>query len=83
MRLSTLLDQIGRTQYDPLREVMLKMLAYSIWKDHPDASVIRAVFGFVALTTAEEVMEGKTESYYFLYAYDFTFRERPDTAPAN
>ncbi len=83
LRLSTLLDQIGRTEYDPLREVMLKMLAYSMWEAHPDASVIRAVFGFVALSTAEEAMEGKTESYYSLYAYDFTFRERPDTAPAN
>lgn len=83
LRLSTLLDQIGRTQYDPLREVMLKMLAYSIWKDHPDASVIRAVFGFVALPTADDVIEGKTESYYFLYAYDFSFRKHPDKAPPN
>ena len=29
MRLTTLLDYIGRTQYEPLRELMLKNLAYS------------------------------------------------------
>jgi hypothetical protein len=75
VRVATLLDQLGRTGYDQMREIMIKMLAYSVWQDHPDASVVRAVFGFVALPSIEEAKQGKTESYHFLYAYDFSFRE--------
>ena len=75
VRVATLLDQLGRTGYDQMREVMIKMLAYSVWQDHPDATVVRAVFGFVALPSIEEAKQGKTESYHFLYAYDFSFRE--------
>ncbi|PYL95670.1 MAG: hypothetical protein DME28_01715 [Verrucomicrobia bacterium] len=80
VRLATLLDQIGRTGYDPLREIMIKMLAYAAWQDHPDAIVVRAVFGFVALPKMDDVKQGKTESYHFLYAYDFSFRDHPDSA---
>jgi hypothetical protein len=75
VRVATLLDQLGRTGYDQMREIMIKMLAYSAWQDHPDATVVRAVFGFVALPSIEEAKQGKTESYHFLYAYDFSFRE--------
>jgi hypothetical protein len=80
VRLATLLDQIGRTGYDPLREIMIKMLAYAAWQDHPDAIVVRAVFGFVALPKMDDVKQGKTESYHFLYAYDFSFRDQADSA---
>ena len=75
VRVATLLDQLGRTGYDQMREIMIKMLAYSVWQDHPDATVVRAVFGFVALPSIDEAKQGKTESYHFLYAYDFSFRE--------
>jgi len=75
VRLATLLDQIGRTYYEPLREIMIKMLAYSVWQDHPQANQVRAVFGFVALPSLNEARQGKSESYHFLYAYDFSFHE--------
>lgn len=77
LRLTSLLDQIGRTQYDPLREVMLKMLAYSVWREHPGAIMIRTVFGYVDVPTAVDVKQGKKESYNFLYAYDFVFPSQP------
>jgi hypothetical protein len=73
LRLSSLLDQVGRTQFDPLREVMLKMLAYSTWREHPEATTIRTVFGYVDVPSIAEVKQGKKESYNFLYAYDFSF----------
>jgi hypothetical protein len=73
VRLPLLLDNIARTRYDPLRETMLKMMAFSIWREHRDASVIRAVFGFVKLPSITEFERGKEESYEFLYAYDFRF----------
>jgi len=73
VRLSTLLEYIGRTDYDPLREVMVKMLTYSIWQAHPDATTIRTVFGYIEEPDASEANKGKQESYKFLYAYDFRF----------
>jgi len=74
---SGLLEQIGRIQYDPLREMMLKMLARSAWKEHPDASMVRAVFGFVQVPSPAEVRLGKSETYRFMYAYDFSFAPGP------
>ncbi|MEP6686062.1 MAG: hypothetical protein ABJB22_04725 [Verrucomicrobiota bacterium] len=73
LRLVTLLDNIGDTHSDELREVMVKMLAYSVWRHHPDANMVRAVFGFALLPTAAEFRQGTRESYEFLYAYDFRF----------
>lgn len=78
MRLNNLFDYIAQTRYDALRVTMLKMLAYSIWREHPDATVIRTVFGVVVLPSAREIKEGGKESYEFLYAYDFSF-----SSPAN
>jgi hypothetical protein len=73
VRLPLLLDSIASTRYDPLRETMLKMMAFSIWREHRDASVIRAVFGFVKLPSIADFERGTEESYQFLYAYDFRF----------
>jgi hypothetical protein len=73
LRLATLLDNLGETRYDALREVMVKMMAYAIWRKHPDAAMIRAVLGWVILPTVAEFQQGKRESYEFLYAYDFRF----------
>ena len=72
-RLATLVDNIGRTDSDELREVMAKMMAYSLWQAHPDASMIRTVIGFASLPTAAEFRQGHRESHEFLYAYDFVF----------
>ncbi len=76
LRLSSLLDQIGRTPYEPLRQLMVKMLAYAIWQEHPEAISVRAVFGYVETPSTAESSEGKQETYNFLYAYDFSFRRQ-------
>jgi hypothetical protein len=73
LRVSSLLEQIGAVRYDPLRELILKMLAYASWQEHPTACKIRAVFGFVRIPSLAEFRRGETESYHFMYAYDFTF----------
>jgi hypothetical protein len=75
LRVATLLDKIGRPQYDPLREVMVKMLTYSVWREHSDATMIRAVFGTVMLPSVAEFEKGVRESNEFLFAYDFSFRK--------
>lgn len=74
LRVATLLDKIGRPQYDSLREVIIKMLASAVWREHSDATMIRAVFGIVMLPTAEEFQHGARESSEFLYSYDFDFQ---------
>jgi hypothetical protein len=72
LRVAGLLDEIGRTRYDPLREYMVRMLAYSTWRENPDVTMIRAVFGSINLPSISEFEHGKRESYEFLYAYDFS-----------
>jgi len=72
LRIAGLVDTIGRTPYDTLREILVKTLAQSIWRKHPDAQSIRAILAAVKLPTANEFKHGKRESYEFLYAYDFS-----------
>lgn len=74
LRVATLLGKIGRPEYDSLREVIIKMLASAVWREHSDATMIRAVFGVVTLPTAKEFQHGVRESSEFLYSYDFDFQ---------
>jgi hypothetical protein len=77
LRVAGLLDKIGRTPYEGLRELLVKMLAQSIWRQHPEVKTIRAMFGSARLPSLSEFERGKRESYDFLYAYDFSLREKP------
>jgi hypothetical protein len=77
LRIAGLLDSIGRTRYDTLREILVKTLAQSIWRKHPDVQSVRAIFGSVNLPSANEFEHGKRESYQFLYAYDFSPQNEP------
>jgi hypothetical protein len=76
LRLAGLLEEIARTRSDALREYMVKMLARSIWREHPDVTSIRAVFGSISFPSVAEFKRGKRESYEFLYAYDFSRTEK-------
>ncbi len=77
LRIAGLLDKIGRTHYEALRERLVKMVAKSIWQEHPEVKAIRAVFGSINLPSISEFERGGRESYEFLYAYDFSRREEP------
>jgi hypothetical protein len=77
LRVAGLLDEIGRTRSDPLREYIIKTLAASVWRAHPGLKTVRAVFGSLNLPSATEFEHGKRESYDFLYAYDFSLSEEP------
>jgi hypothetical protein len=84
LRVAALLDKIGRPQYEPLRDIMVRMLTQSVWRDHREATMIRAVFGSVTLPTIAEYERGGRESNQFLYAYDFEFTDdqpKKTTAP--
>jgi hypothetical protein len=82
LRVASLLDEIGRTRYDPLREYMIKTLAASVWRGHPSLKAIRAIFGSLNLPSPPEFEQGKRESYDFLYAYDFS-RDGTPAEPEN
>ena len=74
LRVASLLDEIGRTRYDAVREYLVKTMTRSIWREHPDGMMIRAIFGVSTLPSIDEFEQGKRESFEFLYAYDFTLR---------
>lgn len=73
LRLSTLLDVVAETEYEPLRAMMVKMMAYAVWQEHPEVIKVRAVVGDVDLPTPAEFKQGQRESYHFLFGYDFSF----------
>lgn len=73
-RVAGLLDNIGRTRSDALREYLVKMMAQSIWREHPDIKTVRAIFGSIDLPSIRDFEHGKRESYEFLYAYDFSLQ---------
>jgi hypothetical protein len=77
LRLTLLFDNIARARYELLRETMCKMMAFSVWRDHPGASVIRVVFGLVNPPSITDFERGEKESYEVLFAYDFTFPAPP------
>jgi hypothetical protein len=77
LRIAGLVDSIGRTPYDALRETLVKTLAQSVWREHPEIESVRAIVGSIRLPTAREFNEGKRESYEFLYAYDFSLENAP------
>ena len=73
MRLPTLLDFIAANRYEPLRQLILKMLAYSVWQHHRDALKIRAVFGAVITPSMAGYERGDEPTYAVVCAYDFGF----------
>jgi hypothetical protein len=77
LRIAGLLENIGRTPLDAMREILVKTLAQSIWREHPDVKSVRAILGSVTLPTVRQFEEGKRESYEFLYAYDFSLQNDP------
>ena len=77
LRVSRLLDEIGQTTYEQLRQILVRMLAQSVWRQHPEAKTVRAVFEAIRLPALNEFQSGKRESDQVLYTYDFTVAERP------
>jgi hypothetical protein len=77
LRLASLLDEIGRTRYDALREYLVKTLAGPVWREHPEAKRIRAIVGLRNFPDIQEFRRGARESYEFLYAYDFSLGRDP------
>lgn len=74
-RVATLLDHLSAFHYAPLREAIVKTLVLSIHQEHPDAVMIRAVFGVANLTSVAEYRSGKRITYQTVS--DYRFRLQP------
>jgi hypothetical protein len=70
LRVASLLDQIGWVENVDVRQGLIKALVYGVWREHPDLSMARVIFGIVSFPTAAEFAKGRKESYHVLYAYE-------------
>ena len=74
LRLDSLLNRLADPGYEPLREVVVKMLAFSVWREHPRVKKIRAIFESVTPPSVSDFEQGKRESFQPLFRYDFSLR---------
>lgn len=75
LRLESLLDRLAEQRYEPVRETLVKMLAFSVWREHPDVKKIRATFGSVNPPDMNEFEQGKTETFQPMFSFDFSLRD--------
>ncbi len=75
LRLESLLDRLAEQRYEPVREVLVKMLAFSVWREHPDVKKVRATFGTVHLPSITEFEHGKAETLQPMFSFDFSLRD--------
>lgn len=72
LRLASLIEQVGRTDYDDWRNELIKRLARSAWQRHSAAKSVRAFFGSVNPPELAEYRSGKRERRFTCqYVYDF------------
>jgi hypothetical protein len=76
LRLDSLLDKLPEERYEPIREVILKMLALSVWREHPDVKRVRATFETVQLPSITEFEHGKAETHEAMFSFDFSLRRQ-------
>src|SRR5204862_3361739 len=48
LRLASLLDRLADSRYEPLREVVVQMLAFSVWQERGGVKSIRATFAMAS-----------------------------------
>jgi hypothetical protein len=75
LRIDSLLNRLADARYEPLREVVVKMFALSVWREHPDVKKIRAIFGSVSPPSISDFEHGKGESFQPMFSYDFSLRD--------
>jgi hypothetical protein len=75
LRLDSLLDRLADNRYEPIREVVVKMLALSVWQERPEVKKIRATFRAVTPPGISDFEHGKGETLQPMFSYDFSLRE--------
>jgi hypothetical protein len=74
LRLDSLLDRLPEERYESVREALVKMLALSVWREHPDVKKVRATFEAVHLPSIVEFEQGKAETLEPMFSFDFSLR---------
>lgn len=74
LRLDSLLDRLAEERYESIREVLVKRLAFSIWREHPEVQKVRATFGSVEPPRMNEFEQGRTETFEPMFSFDFSRR---------
>jgi hypothetical protein len=77
-RLESLLDRLAEERYEPVREVLVKRLALSVWREHGDVKKIRATFGAVTPPGINEFEQDKTETFQPMFSFDFSLRDEQE-----
>jgi hypothetical protein len=75
LRLDSLLDRLADQRYESLREVVVKMLALSVWRERPEVKKIRATFEAVSPPDISDFEQGKGESFRPMFSYDLSLRD--------
>ena len=75
LRLDSLLDKLAEERYHAAREALVKMLAFSVWREHADVKKVRATFGSVNPPSANEFEQGKGETFQPMFSFDFSLRD--------
>jgi len=78
LRLDSLLDRLADQRYEPIREVVIKMLALSVWRLHPDVKKIRAIFESVSPPRIGDFERGRGESFQPMFSYDLSLRQEEE-----
>ena len=74
LRLDSLLNRLADERYEPIREVIVKRLAFSVWREHPEVKKIRATFGSIDPPGMNDFEQGKTETFQPMFSFDFSLR---------
>jgi hypothetical protein len=74
LRLDSLLDRLPEERYESVREALVKMLAFSVWREHPDVKKVRATFEAVHLPSITEFEQGEAETLEPIFSFDFSLR---------
>ena len=82
LRVATLLDKIRLTTDAGLRELMIKMLTYANWHEHPEAIKIRAIFGEIVLPSVASFERGDHERFEVRQTYEFVKQKRAEVKPS-
>jgi hypothetical protein len=81
LRLTSLIEQIARTDFDSWRNELIRRLARSTWQQHPSAISLRGFFGSITPPTLAAYRSGKRERVFTCqYVYDFGRRLEKEKA---
>jgi len=63
---------VPEKRYEPVREVVFKMLAFSVWREHPDVKKVRGTFEAAHLPSIADFERGKAETLEPMFSFDFS-----------